>query len=174
MLKFFLGTIVGAAMAFGYVRWDVALPEVFQLPDMLKGNLVSTAAEGDLYNLDQPPAVRARALEVLFQNRAKFAASVDQEFGHPFLKSLYRKRVIRETRQLRGQFTATEMALEKTALREALERKHGTTDPELLKVRVAMKALAEKEFLAKWIAKNVGPVTEENLIPTLKRLSAMP
>ena len=174
MLKFFLGTIVGAAMAFGYVRWDLALPDVFELPETLKGNLVSTAAEGDLYNLDQPLAVRLRALEVFFKNRSKFAASVDRDFDHPFLKSLYRKRVIREARQLRGQLQATETALEQASLREMLERTHGTTDTERLKKRVLMKALGEREFLAKWVAKNVGPLTEDNLLPTLTRLSAMP
>lgn len=51
MFKFVFGTIVGAFLAFGYVRFDLSLPAPFQLPDRLRGNLIATATESDLFNL---------------------------------------------------------------------------------------------------------------------------
>ncbi|MGI9407812.1 MAG: hypothetical protein ACR2O4_15665 [Hyphomicrobiaceae bacterium] len=174
MLKFLLGIVFGAAMAFGYVRWNVGLPEFLGIPDKLKGNIISTAGETDLYDLDRPMPVRKRALEILFRNRAGFAASVDQEFGYPFLKALYRKRVIREARQLRLTVTAIEHTLKQDALRANLERKHATKDPAQLKQRMLLDQFRRSGFLARWVDKHVGPVTEENLLSVLKRLSVQP
>ena len=50
MLKFVLGVVFGALMSFGYVLYNIELPEVFQLPDILRGNLISTATEATLYD----------------------------------------------------------------------------------------------------------------------------
>jgi len=171
MLKFFLGTVLGAAMAFGYVRWDLDLPEFLQLPGMLKGNLVSTAVEGDLYDLDQPFKTRRRALEIFFQNRPKFAVSVDAEFGHPFLKVLYRKSVIRAARIIKAQGPALDRAFEKPELRKVLEKTHGTTDPELIRKRFLLAQFRKETFLVKWVEKNIGPVTEKNISSILQRLA---
>ena len=71
MLKFILGVVFGAGLAVGYVRYNVELPEYLQLTDKLRGNLVSTATEFELYDLDQDIATRRRALEILFANRAE-------------------------------------------------------------------------------------------------------
>lgn len=173
-LKFLGGIALGAALAFGYVRWNLSLPKWLELPELLKGNLISTATEADLYDLDKPLNVRQRALEVLFQNRAAFAAEVDAQMGHPFLNALYRKRIIREARQLKMQWSAFDKALAKPALRAALERQHGTKDSLALKRRMLMRGLKEKPFLAKSIALKTGPATPETLRDTLTRLSKMP
>ena len=84
MAKFFIGLLAGLVLAFGYVRWVISAPGFIQLPEKLRGNIVSTAIEGDLYDLDKPLDARKRALEIFFQSRPQFAAKVDAEFAHPF------------------------------------------------------------------------------------------
>jgi hypothetical protein len=65
--KFLIGLIAGIAMAFGYVRWNVS-PGIMELPEKLRGNIVSTAIEGDLYDLDKPLDARRRALQACFRS----------------------------------------------------------------------------------------------------------
>ena len=173
MGKFLIGLVVGIAAAFGYVRWNIS-PGIMELPETLRGNIVSTAIEGDLYDLDKPLDTRRRALEVFFQNRAQFAASVDAEFAHPFLNALYRKRVIREARQLRGQWDAFDMALEKPALRETFEKKYGVSDDIALKQAMLLNAYQEKDFLKQWVAAHETAPTKAALLPLLKKLSVQP
>ena len=174
MAKFFFGLMAGLIVAFGYVRWGISVPGLIQLPEKLRGNIVSTAIEGDLYDLGKPLATRKRALEVFFQNRAQFAAEVDAEFGYPFLNALYLKRTIREARLLRGEWRAFDVALEKPALRAVLEKKHGKTDDAELKQAMLFEAFGRKEFLAQWVAQYEGPVNPGTLLPLLKKLSAQP
>lgn len=64
MLKFILGVLFGAGLAVGYVRYSIELPEYLQLTDKLRGNLVSTATEGELYDLGRDIETRRRALEI--------------------------------------------------------------------------------------------------------------
>jgi hypothetical protein len=175
MLKFILGVLFGAGLAIGYVRYNVELPEYLQLTDKLRGNLVSTATEFELYDLEQDLATRQRALEILFANRAEFAVEVDAEFGHPFLKSLYRRQAIREARLLRGQWSAYDTALAQPALKARLEQVHGTADSEVLKQRMLASAL-EKDypFLKSWLEKNGEPSSEAELLGTLKRVGVLP
>ena len=175
MLKFILGVLFGAGLAVGYVRYNVELPDYLQLSDKLRGNLVSTATEGQLYDLDLDIATRRRALEILFANRAEFAVEVDQEFGHPFLSALYRKRAIREARLLRGQWSAYDEGLAKDNLRAALERTHGSSDPLVLKQRMLQAALAKSyPFLESWLKKEGEPIGEGELLETLKRVGVLP
>lgn len=173
MGKFLIGLIVGVAMAFGYVRWNIS-PGIMELPDKLRGDIVSTAIEGDLYDLDKPHDARRRALEVFFQNRAQFAAGVDAEFAHPFLNALYLKRVIREAGQLHAQWEAFDMVLDKPALRAAMEKKHGLSDDTGLKRAMLFDAYQEKDFLRQWVAAHETAPTRETLLPLLKTLSARP
>lgn len=173
-LKFIAGLALGAAMAFGYVRWDFALPKYFDLPSRLRGNLVSSAAEFDLYDLERPIALRRRALEIFFANRAKDAVAIDAEFNHPFLKALYRKRIIREARQLRLQWTAYDKALAKPALRQALAKQYGSNDRLALKQAMLMAGLSRKPFLAQWIKLHGEAATAKSLLGTLKRLGRLP
>ena len=175
MLKFILGVLFGAGLAVAYVRYDLELPEYLQLTDKLHGNLVSTATEFELYDLEQDLAKRRRALEILFANRADFAVEVDAQFGHPFLKSLYRRQAIREARLLRGQWSAYHTALEKPALRERLEQRYGTSDTEVLKQRMLASALAKDyPFLKSWMEKNGEPTGESELLDTLTRVGVSP
>ena len=175
MSRFLLGLVIGIALSFGYVRWGIALPDFLTLPERLRGNIVSTAIEEDLYDLDQPIETRRRALEIFFESRAKFAVAVDAEYGHPFLNALYRKRATHEARLLRGQWDAFDKALDKPALRSVLERKHGVTEDVALKQAMLFSAYQDKPFLVRWVVENgQNHPTPETLLPLLKKLSVLP
>jgi hypothetical protein len=163
MLKFLTGTAVGVVLAVLSVRFDIAPPAIFGLPDKVRANLVSTAIEGDLYDLSAEAAVRERALEVYFKNRAGDAAALDAGAGHPFLNALLRARAAREAQELIGQWTAYDAVLAKPALRGVLEKKHGTDVAEALKRAMLFDALERKPFLKSWLAVYAGEVTRENL-----------
>ena len=74
MLKFVLGVVLGVLLAFGYVRWNIELPAFLTLPDKLRGNIVSTATESELYDLDGDPGAR-------LANSASTAADDRQSAG---------------------------------------------------------------------------------------------
>ncbi|MGD9785884.1 MAG: hypothetical protein AB7E80_09050 [Hyphomicrobiaceae bacterium] len=172
MLKFVLGIVVGALLSIAYVHFGLAPPKVVELPSRLAGNVVSTATESVLYDLDADAAARRRALEVYFANRAPDAAAADAEAGHPLLTALHRERARREARQLLQTPAAFDEALAKPALREALERKHGTTDTGTLKKAMLMEALERKPFLKAWLARNGAPLTDATLGDALKATAA--
>ena len=174
MLKFILGIVFGVACALGYVRWGSGSFEYLSFPDKLRGGIVAGAIESELYNLEKSEAVRERALEVLFQNRADFAVRVEKEMGYPFLKALHRRKVIRDARILRGQWQAFDTALGKPALRAAYSEKYGTGDLDALKRAMLWNAFQDKEFLAAWIKRNHGSVMPETLMATLQELSRQP
>jgi len=172
MAKFILGVVLGALMAIGYVRFELALPAVLQLPDKLRGNLVSAATESELYDLDRDPATRTRALEIFLANRSAEAARIDAAAGHPFLAALYRERAAREARQLAMEWTAYDEVLAKDGLRDALERRLGTTETDTMKRQLLIESLARKPFLKSWLEKNVGPATRETVRDVLRRAGA--
>lgn len=172
MTRFVLGVVFGALAAIGYVRFDVVLPAWLQLPDLLRGNLVSTATESELYDLERDLTARSRALEVYFANRAREAARVDLEAGSPFLQALYRRRAAREARQLKGEWNAFDEVLAKPALRTAMERKLGTSDAEALKLQMLADALDRKPFLKRWLEQSAAPVARDSLPMLLDRLAA--
>lgn len=171
MTRFLIGLVVGAALAFGYVRYDVALPAVLQLPDRLKGNVITTTIEADLYAIGGDAGVRRRALETYFANRAADAAKVDAEAGHPFLAVLHRQRAQREARILAGEWSAYGTSLAKPELRTVLERRHGTTDEEALKRHMLAASLDKTPFLKQWLAAQPGQ-DGSDLLATLRRLAA--
>lgn len=174
MAKFLSGIVLGALLALGYVHYDWELPDALQLPARLQGNLISSATESELYDLDGDAATRQRALEVYFANRAEDAAKLDAQAGHPFLDALMRTRAQREARQLLMNPSGAEMALSKPALRAALERKYATTDVEVLKRAMLMEALQERTFLKAWLEKTDGVVTADNLAEKLARAARDP
>jgi hypothetical protein len=174
MLRFVLGVVLGAALAFGYVRWNVELPAFLTLPDKLRGNIVSTTTEAELYDLDRDPGTRRRALEILFANRAGYAAKVDADAGHPFLSALLAERASREARQLAAQWAAFDAILAKPALRAAQERRHGVTETDPLKRAMLYEAMDRQAFLKGWLARNAGPVTPDNLREVLRRVGSGP
>jgi hypothetical protein len=167
MTKFFGGLVLGILLAIGYVQWNVSLPAILLLPEMLRGNLVSTVIEDRLYAFDIDRDEQRRGLETFFANRSAFAAQVDAEAGDPFLKALQRRRATREAQQLFITWSAHEHSLEKPALRAALERKHGTSDSELLMNRMLFDALARKPFLQDWLKHQELPIDAKDLRATL-------
>jgi hypothetical protein len=175
MGRFLLGLVMGIALSLGYVRWGVAIPDYLNLVERLRGNIVSTAVEEDLYDLAQPIEIRRRALEVFFESRAKFAVEADAEYGHPFLEALYRKRATHEARLLRSQWDAFDAALDQPALRRALEKKHGATDDLAIKQAMLFAAYQEKPFLVRWVSeqRRESP-TPETLLLLIGKLSMFP
>ena len=174
MFKFVLGVVFGAVMSFVYVHYNIQLPAYLQLPDILRGNLISTATEETLYDLDAGKAERQRALEVYFDNRAQDAARIDAAYGHPFLTALHKERASRHARQLSMAWSAFDEALSKSALRQTLERKYGTDDADALKRAMLMDALERKPFLKQWLEKTNGPVSAGKLRDLLKAASVYP
>jgi hypothetical protein len=174
MLKFLLGTALGAVLAFAFVRFNLEPPAILDLPEKVKKNVISTAVEGDLYDLARDVETRGRALEVYFKNRAGDAVKIDAAAGHPFLNALYRARAMREARQLNQQWTAYDKALEQPALRATLERKHGLTDSEALKRAMLFDALTRKPFLKLWLERGQTAVTPENLRDLLTETAKQP
>ncbi|MGH1419492.1 MAG: hypothetical protein ACRBCJ_11595 [Hyphomicrobiaceae bacterium] len=175
MLKFFLGLCFGLIMSVSYVRWGIDKPQILNLVDQLKGNIIATATDSQLYDVNAPADVKTRALEAYFRNSAESAAKIDAEFGQPFLTALYRRRVIREARQLRLQWTAFDKALAQTNLRAALENKHQTTDTIELKQAMLMHALTEqKNFLWDWMRRYDEKPSPETLLNRLSKLSQAP
>jgi hypothetical protein len=172
MQKYLIGLAVGVALAIVFVRFDLAPPAIFGLPEKLQKNIVSTAVEGDLYDLDADAGVRTRALEVYFKNRAGDAASLDAEAGHPFLSALHRARAAREALQVSQQWTAFDTVLDKPALRATLETKHGLTETEALKRAMLFEALDEKPFLKRWLAAQGDAPTAETLRAALAAAAA--
>lgn len=173
MLKFIVGVIVGALLSAGYVHYGWSVPEVLRLSDRLAGNLVSTATDDVLYDLDADPETRKRALEVYFANRAPDAAKLDAAAGHPFLIVLHRERVAREARQLLLSAPAFDETLGKDSLRAALEKKFATTDRQVLKRAMLMDALDRKPFLKLWLEKNGGVITADGLDERLKNAASV-
>lgn len=169
MWKFAGGVAVGALLAFGYVRFDVALPGFLQLPDALRGNIVSSATEAQLYDLAAAPDVRERALEIYLANRAADAARLDAEAGHPFLTALHRARARREARRVLQALSAFEDALAQPALRESLVRRYGVSEDEALKRRMLSEALGKEPFLAAWVAQAFGAPAPDALEDHLRR-----
>lgn len=170
MLKFLTGLATGVVLAVVFVRYDLAVPAIFDLPDKVKKNVVSAAVEGELYDLAQDEAVRSRALAVYFKNRAGDAVKVDAAAGHPFLNALYRARAAREARQLGSQWTAYDKVLAQPALRTTLEAKHGVGDDDALKRAMLWAALARKPFLMAWLERQHADVTAETLRDLLREV----
>lgn len=171
MLKFLLGVVLGMAVAVAYVHWGFDLPDKLQIATKLRGNLVSTAVEGDLYDLDLDSSRRQRALEVLFANRPQFAAAVDDEMGHPFLEALMRNRAAKDARRLVSSWPAFDRVLAQTELRAALEEKHATRDVGELKRRMLAEAFSRETFLAAWIRRRGPAAAEGDLLAALREVA---
>jgi hypothetical protein len=174
MQKFLMGTAIGALLAFAFVRFNIEPPAVLKLPEKLRGNLVSTAVESELYDLTSDAATRVRALKVYFANRAQDAAKLDAASGHPFLSALHRERASREARQLENLWQAYEAVLSKAALRASLEKKYGVTETENLKRAMLFEAFNAKPFLKTWMRLHVDPATKDNLRDLLGNVAATP
>lgn len=171
MLRVLLGIVLGAALSFGYVNWGGAFFDVIGLPDRLRGNIVSSASENALYELQQDAGTRRRALAVYFDNQSEAAALIDAEAGHPFLSALHLRRAAREARQLHAQWKAFDKALDKPALRQALEKKHATKDILELKYKMLTEALVKQRFLQAWIARHYPGTADDGLLEVLMEIA---
>lgn len=163
MLKFFTGTAMGALLAFVFVRFGLEPPAIVKLPEKLKANLVTTAVEADLYDLNAADDVHERALKIYFDNRAGDAAKLDAAAGHPFLAALHRERAMREAAKLIAAWDAYDDVLAQPSLRATLERKYDAREDDALKRAMLMDALGKAAFLKAWLERERGEVTLENV-----------
>lgn len=163
MLKFVSGLLLGVVLAIGYVRFNVQLPPILELPEELRGGVVSAATEVDLYDLKGDEQRRMRALEVFFANRPEAAAKADAEAGYPFLKSLHTARALREARELRAQWYGFDKVLEQPALKTALEQKYATSNTDQLKRQMLHEELMTRPFLVQWLEERGGPLDPGNV-----------
>ncbi|MBI1210041.1 MAG: hypothetical protein GC190_01140 [Alphaproteobacteria bacterium] len=172
MLKYLTGTALGAAMAFAFAAFNVEPPPILKAPARLKANIVATAVEGQLYDLDGDLAARERALEVYLKNRARDAVKLDGEAGHPFLTLLVRARARHEALELLAGWSAYDKVLAQPALRATLEHKYGSEDSDELKRVMLLEALDRKPLLKSWLAKTTVAATAENLRGLLRQAAA--
>lgn len=170
MLKFITGTVIGAVLAYLFVQFNVAPPSVLKLPEKLRGTLVATAVEAELYDLSAAADVRVRALKVYFSNRAQDAAKLDAESGHPFLNALHRARARREARQILALWGGYDKVLAQPALREALIRKHKVSEDDALKLAMLVESFRKKSFLVAWLHQQQGEVADGNLLAEVRRI----
>jgi hypothetical protein len=161
MLKFLAGLALGVAAAVGYVRFNAGLPAFLEAPERLRGNIISTAIESDLYKLATPPAAQKRALSVYFANRAEDAAALDERAGRPFLGALHRQRLSREAQLLLGKLHAFDAVFSQPALLAALERKHNTTDRQQLVNALLNEEFAKSAFLMQWRRRDSAAQNED-------------
>lgn len=173
MLRFLGGLVFGVAMALGYVHLGWELPGYLQLPDKFKGNVISSTVEDALLDMSATSATRRRALEVLFDNRAAYAAQIDVEMGHPFLDAYQRRHAAVAARRLRLAWAALDEVLAKPALRAALEKKHGTTDTLALKRAELVARLEANPFLKAWMQKENLSVAPQALLDSLSKAGRM-
>lgn len=160
MPKLFMAAAVGALLSFLFTAFGL---DFLRTPQRLKGNLISSAVEGQLYDFYEDPARQQRALEVYFANRSEDAAKIDAEAGFPFVKALQRSRAAREARELAAQWSAYDATLAQPALRATLETKHGVKEDEALKQAMLFAALDDKAFLKQWLENKYGETSAENV-----------
>lgn len=171
MKQFIGGLMAGILLSLFYVHWGWRTPDILNLPKMLRGNIVSTSVDEILYDFRADPVERRRAQEVFFENRAKFASEIDQEYGNPFLGALQRHRAMHEARQLSSSLSANQEALKQPALRAALERKYATTETQSLLDRMAQESLSRQPYLMSWMDKEGLSVEARSLRGALARIA---
>lgn len=167
MLKFLLGLVAGTLLSILYVVFNLQLPEFMQIPGLVRGGIISSTTEEQLYDIGGDVAARQRALVVYFDNRAGDAAAIDEAAGSPFLNALHAARAAREARLLSAQWDAYDKTLSQPALREALVRRHGAEDNESLKQAMLWEARGDFPFLSQWLAARYGAPTAATLYDTL-------
>lgn len=147
VMRFIGGVFFGVVMTLGYVRYAWTMPDVAQLPGKITEAAVVTTAEIDLYDPRAAPEVRRRALAVVMSQNPELFVEIDHELGGRLMEETLRREALRETKLLKHQMSAYDIAIDKPALREALERKHGSTsDDEELKRRMLLSALRDEDF----------------------------
>jgi len=165
IMKFIGGVLLGVVLTFVYVRYSWTLPEVAQLPGKITEAAIVATAEMDLFNPEASDDVRRRALSVVMSHQAGEFVELDHELGDPLMEEVLRRKAFRETKLLKHQMTAYEAAMDKPALRQALERKHGkTNDNEELKRRMLLSAIRSEEFSSWYLRRQFPQLTERDWV----------
>lgn len=119
----------------------------------------------DLFSPEASDDVRRRALSIVMSHQAGEFVGIDHELGDPLMEEVLRREAFRETKLLKHQMKAYEVAMDKPTLRQALERKHGkTNDDEELKRRMLLSAIRDKEFSSWYLRKRFPQLTERDWI----------
>lgn len=161
--RFVFGILFGIGLTYAYVRFGYQLPGVFTLGNKLVDEAAITTAEVDLYDFSQPLEVRERALSVVLSHHDGLLLELNRDADQLLLREVLRRKATREMRLLKQQHGAYDMAMDKPALRDVLERKHGTNDEELLKQRMLLAAFHDNEFLVGYKNEYLGELTDEEL-----------
>jgi len=165
IMKFIGGVLFGVIMTFLYVRYAWTMPEVAQFPGRITEAAIITTAEMDLFSPDVSDDVRRRALSIVMSQKADEFVAIDLELGSPLMEDVLRREALRESKLLKHQMSAFGMAIDKPALRKALERKHGKTeDDEELKRRMLLSAIHEDEFTSWYLRTRFPQLTQSELI----------
>jgi len=165
VLRFMAGVLFGVLMTFLYVRYKWTMPEVVQLPGKISEAAVVTTASMNLFSPTAPDDVRRRAFTVVMTHKAEEFVKLDQELGSPLLNEVLRREAVRESKLLKHQMSAYNVAMDKPALRSALERKHGRTDDnEELKRRMLLSAVHDEEFTSWYLRENFPQLTPSETV----------
>ncbi|MCH2202619.1 MAG: hypothetical protein MK102_11660 [Fuerstiella sp.] len=165
IMKFVGGVLLGVVMTFVYVRYSWQMPEITRLPGNISEAAIVTTAGIDLFRPEASDDVRRRAFSIIMSQKADEIVEVDRELGSPLMEEILRRKAFRESKQLRHQMSAYEMAIDKPTLRKTLERKHGKTeDNEELKRRMLLSAIHEAEFTSWYLRTRFPRLTPSDWI----------
>ena len=165
ILNFIGGELLGIVLTFGYVRYSWTLPEVTQLPGKFTEMAIVTAAKMDVFSPEAADDLRRRALSIVMSHQAGEFVEIDHELGVPLMAEVLRRKAFHETKLLKHQMTAYEVAMDKPALRQALERKHSKTNYDAeLKRRMLLSAIHDREFSSWYLHKRFTQLTERDWI----------
>jgi len=163
--RFMVGVLFGVFMTFAYTRYAWKMPEVVQLPAKITEAAISTTAAVDLFSPTAADDVRQRAFTVMMSQQADDFAAIDKELGSPLMEEVLRREAVRESKLLKHQMSAYQVALDQPALRKTLERKHGRTgDDEELKRRMLLSAIREEGFTNWYLQKRFPNLTPDETI----------
>ena len=168
VLRFLGGVVLGVIMTFAYVRYAWAMPDVAKIPGKITEAAIVSTAEIDLFNPNSSDDVRRRALSVVMSQTPDRFVEIDRQLGDPLLEEVLRREAVRKSRRLKHRMSAFDMALDKPALRMAMERKHGRVeDDEELKRRMLLSAIDDDDFVSWYLRTrfpNLNPDARINLV----------
>ncbi len=149
MWNFLVGTVCGVVLRFPTSGTTFHCPT--GLSCLTPSRRASNAAVVDdaLIDPDIPEATRRRALEVYFANQGNAPAALEAELGYPLTRAMQNRRVKRAAQRLRAEWSKYDETLRQPALREAMSRKHGVSDDDVLETAHADGRVAGKADVGK-------------------------
>lgn len=141
------GVVFGVVLTWLYVRFGFELPGIARLGQKVAAEAVVTTAEVDLYDPAAPLENRQRALAMVISEKPELFLEIDESIGGRFFHEAMRRKAVRKAKLLKHRDKAYDMALEKPALREVYERKHGVRDRDRLKRAMFIADIRRDEFL---------------------------